>query len=150
MPAIEQWTGTKHLGEIAEGSDGQVVVLIRGELTRRFPNAIYYLTEAKAAQGTARPSLGTRELYPSFRGTLGADVLFFGFATSEAAVKGGPTDPGWFFVIQQPPGEPRFGIDTGATGAPAFLLPEADAARTAQRLLRPPVRVAIHASSLLP
>ena len=150
VPAIEEWAGAKHLGEIAEGSDGQVVVLIRGELTRRFPNAIYYLTEAKATPGAARPSLGTRELFPSFRGTLGTDVLFFGFAIGEAAVKGGPTDPGWFFVIQQPPGEPRFGIDAGASGAPAFLTPEADAAQTARRLLRPPVRVAIHASSLLP
>jgi hypothetical protein len=149
VPAIDEW-GAKHLGEIAEGSEGQVVVLMRGEVTRRFPNAIYYLTEGKATPGTTRPSLGTRELFPSFRGSLGTDLLFFGFAIGEAAVKGGPANPGWFFVIQQPPGEPRFGIDAGASDAPAFLRPEADAAQTARRLLRPPVRVAIHASSLLP
>ena len=150
VPPIDQWPGAKHLGEIAAGADGQVVVVVRGELTRRYPNAIYYLGRASKVAGTTKLTLGTSELYPMFRGSLGSDVLFFGFALGKDEVKGSASDPGWYFVIQQPPGEPRFGLDAGVSGTEAFIKPEADASRTAQRLLRPPVRVAIHASALLP
>ena len=147
-PPIDQWPGAKHLGEIAEGASGQVVVLVRGELTRRYPHAIYYLVRATTSGG--RRTLGTDELFPSFRGFIGSDVLFFGFAIAEAAVKGDSTDPGWYFVIQQPPGEPRFGTDAAAPAPPAFQTPETDAAATARRFLLQPVRVAIHAGTLLP
>ncbi|MEZ5284547.1 MAG: hypothetical protein R2712_07030 [Vicinamibacterales bacterium] len=148
VPPIDKWDGSLHLGEIAEQPSGQLVVLVRGELTRRFPNALFYLTQATMAPNATRV-LGTRELHPSFRGTLGADVVFFGFAIDDAAARGDAADPGWFFVIQQAPGEPRFGMDAAVDGGPPFVEPGEDAAVTATRLLRPPVRVAIHASSLL-
>jgi hypothetical protein len=48
------------------------------------------------------------ERHPLFRGALKPDVTFLGFdLTPEEAV----ADPGWFFVIQQQPTEPRFGMD---------------------------------------
>jgi len=44
------------------------------------------------------------------------DVYFFGFDLTVAQAKGGTgedpgDDPGWFFVIKERPGEPRFGLD---------------------------------------
>jgi hypothetical protein len=47
------------------------------------------------------------------------DIYFFGFDLPVAEAKGGtgenPTDdPGWFFVIKERPGDPRFGLDTDA------------------------------------
>lgn len=148
IPPIVEWT-TQHLGELAASSDGQAVVLVRGELTRRYPNAIYYLGEAERRPGSTKLTLGTREMHPQFRGRLGHDVLFFGFALSDAAVKGGPSHPGWYFVIQEAPGEPRFGVEATATPG-AFLEPAADAAQTARQFLRQPVRVALHGATLLP
>jgi hypothetical protein len=48
------------------------------------------------------------ERHPLFRGTLKPDVTFLGFdLNSDDAI----ADPGWFFVIQQQPTEPRFGMD---------------------------------------
>ena len=49
---------------------------------------------------------------------LDPDIYFFGFDLTAEAAKGGfvppagiEEDPGWFFVIKERPGEPRFGLD---------------------------------------
>jgi hypothetical protein len=44
------------------------------------------------------------------------DVTFLGFGLSHADVI---ADPGWFFVIQQQPTEPRFGMDVADFSKPA-------------------------------
>jgi hypothetical protein len=59
---------------------------------------------------------------PIFVGSLGKDVVFLGFQFDanvdvDVDVAGstqvnGP-HPGWFFVFEQPPIEPRFGLDVG-------------------------------------
>jgi hypothetical protein len=53
------------------------------------------------------------ERHPLFRGTLKPDVTFLGFNLTDAEALGdSPHDPdGWFFVIQQQPTEPAFGLD---------------------------------------
>jgi hypothetical protein len=150
IPPIADWDPASRPGEIAEGSEGQVVILVRGELTRRYPNAIYYMVEAARDPVSTKLTLGTRELYPQFRGSLGQDMSFFGFALAEDVARGDASQPGWYFVIQQAPGEPRFGVPAEAAVEATFLTPEADSAATARRFLLKPVRVALHASSLLP
>ena len=54
---------------------------------------------------------------PLFEAKVDPDIYFFGFDLTVEDVIGGtgehPTDdPGWFFVIKERPGEPRFGLDT--------------------------------------
>jgi hypothetical protein len=53
------------------------------------------------------------ERHPLFRGTLKPDVTFLGFTVTAAEALGeAPHKPeGFFFVIQQQPTEPRFGMD---------------------------------------
>ena len=112
----------------------------------------------------ARAQAGHRgsDLQPLFRGSLQPDVTFFGFALDpdDAAA-----DPGWYFVIQQQPTEPRFGFDVDIDFAGARHVPLAappaglalpantrwahNAAHMAQIARQQPVRVAIHASELL-
>jgi len=149
IPALHQWPTTKALGDnLAVGMSGQLVLLIRGELLRRYSNPIVY---AVRATGQSRqPQLGTEERYPLFRGSFEPDVAFFGFNLSEAQAKGGGPngDPGWFFVIQQLPTEPRFGLDVRPPDP--YLRPQGNAATTALALTQRPVRVAIHATALLP
>jgi hypothetical protein len=53
------------------------------------------------------------EIPPIFRGTLEPDVTFVGFNLTPADVRGAP---GWFFVLQQQPTEPRFGMDDDPFG----------------------------------
>jgi hypothetical protein len=55
----------------------------------------------------------TDERFPIFRGTLTPDITFFGFNLSVAdAVGGTAASPlGFFFVFQEQPTEPRFGLE---------------------------------------
>ena len=96
-------------------TSGKLVLLIRGELLRRYPNSVIYAVRAVKYNGhnsiVSRKSKDER--HPLFRGTLKPDVTFLGFDLDRREALGKPpNDPnGWFFVIQQQPTEPRFGLD---------------------------------------
>jgi hypothetical protein len=88
---IDQW-GTKSLGEnlLGPGPDENIVLLIRGELLSRYPNAVIYAAEAKknpdGTQVTPREP-GPTEKYPIFRGTLEPDITFLGFDLTSTEAK---------------------------------------------------------------
>jgi len=109
MQPIHTWNSALGLNPSAAGNPDQLVLLVRGELFRRYPNAVIYA--AKATGTVTNPKLTTQERYPLFRGSAPPDVVFFGFDLTAAAARGTDPDPGWFFVIQQQPGEPDFGLD---------------------------------------
>ena len=112
IPPLREWATTPlgaHLR--GEDGDGQLILLVRGELLRRYPTTNVYA--APAGPG-GDPDPATR-LAPMFRGSLDPDVTFLGFALSEEAALGkDPPGSGWFFVFEQHPGEPRFGFDEEA------------------------------------
>jgi len=96
-------------------SGKHLVLLVRGDLLRRYPNTIIYAVPA-VLRRDGKFDLGseTDELHPVFRGTLKPDVTFFGFELTASQVRGtqgSGSDPGWFFVLQEQPAEPRFGLD---------------------------------------
>jgi hypothetical protein len=62
----------------------------------------------RAKKNDAQLDLSDDEHHPLFRGTLKSDVTFLGFGIKKHEAIG---DPGWFFVIQQQPTEPCFGMD---------------------------------------
>jgi hypothetical protein len=124
IPPINQW-GKRELGSTAAGSEGdRLVLLIRGELLRRYPNTVIYAVRAIATNGARDLSTKAEdERHPMFRGTLQPDVTFVGFDLTSDEVE---ADPGWFFVLQQQPTEPRFGLDEapyleGKTEVPALV-----------------------------
>jgi hypothetical protein len=115
---IHQWPTSQPLGSNQnrpEINPGNLVLLIRGELLRRYPRAVIYACQAQWDGEGGPRILSDNELYPLFRGTLEPDVTFFGFNLTEAAARGGDRatggQPGWFFILQQPPSEPRFGLE---------------------------------------
>ena len=115
IPPIHTWPTPTALGTHPNRTDivaNNVVLLVRGELFKRYPNAIVYAAKAKVV-GNQRVIDDTDERYPIFRGTLPDDITFLGFNLSEADAKGGtPQSPdGFFFVFQQQPSEPRFGLE---------------------------------------
>ena len=66
---------------------------------------------------------------PLYEAKVDPDIYFFGFDLTAEAVIGGTgdhdtDDPGWFFVIKERPGEPRFGFDDGAASTPAAETPQ--------------------------
>jgi hypothetical protein len=103
IPPIAQWAATP-LGQHLRGAGDQLVLLVRGELLRRYPTTTIY-----AAQATATGALdAATRLAPMFRATLPPDIVLVGFALGEDAALAAP---GWYFVFEQYPGEPRFGFD---------------------------------------
>jgi hypothetical protein len=176
IPPISEWAAAP-LGGHLRGGGGQLVLLIRGELLRRYPTTTIY-----AARATADGALdATTRLAPMFRGALAPDIVFVGFALSEESALGiDPAGPGWYFVFEEHPGEPRFGFDEVAaagvpktadalawahvpltasghvdvskplTGAAALqAIWGHNAAGTASLTFQQPFRVAMHASRLL-
>lgn len=189
IKAINEWED-KGLGQNAQNNDS-LVLLIRGELLRRYPNSVIYAVKAVSKQELSRDP--AEESHPIFRGTLKPDVTFLGFELSRKKVIGDEAtdDPGWFFVIQEQPTEPRFGLDAPVFGTELKLddwqdlnwahLAKTEAelkalshasARTVPQLVKDaafndakwgtnaahqafitwqrPVRIAIHASQLIP
>lgn len=117
LPDIEPipaWATTP-LGENARAA-GKLTLLVRGELLRRYPGSVIYAVPAVEENGVLNLSADAAAAkHPLFRGTLHPDVTFLGFdLTRPEAI----ADPGWYFVIQQQPTEPRFGLD-----APDFKKP---------------------------
>ncbi len=115
IESITKWND-RHLGQNAPRTSGKLVLLIRGELLRRYPNSVIYAVRAIRPTPTSPLDVSREqkdERYPLFRGTLKPDFTFLGFDLMDVEALGEPPhDPnGWFFVIQQQPTEPRFGLD---------------------------------------
>jgi hypothetical protein len=114
---IHRWGKRARLGENgARRPPGgeQLVLLIRGELLRRYPNTLVYAVRAELGKDSKRREPGGEERHPVFSGRLEPDVVFFGFELTAAQVRGTGRgkNQGWFFVIQEQPSEPCFGLDT--------------------------------------
>ncbi|HEU5102577.1 MAG TPA: hypothetical protein VFU22_26315 [Roseiflexaceae bacterium] len=122
ITAIASWADESHLGDHASRGDaeGHMVLLIRGDLLGRYPRAIIYAVEAVWSEDRVRRELGTTELYPMFRATQAPDITMLGFLLTEQQVRGDDDatndgHPGWFFVLQEQPTEPRFGLDVATS-----------------------------------
>ena len=99
---------------------GNLVLLVRGALLRRYPNATIMAWRAvrDGSRQKLMPNPGPADLaLPAFFGHFAPDISFAGFDLTREAIIGGE---GWFFVIQQQVTEPRFGFDEApANAAPA-------------------------------
>ncbi|GIH07764.1 hypothetical protein Rhe02_58310 [Rhizocola hellebori] len=107
-------------GRVPPPAEGELVLLVKGELLSRFPDTI--VSAVAAVQGTdGRRTLGTDTRYPVFTGRLEPDIAFFGFDLTTTMARGDGTQLGWFFVLAEHPTAPRFGLDAddGAYGARA-------------------------------
>jgi len=111
---IHRWDATQGLGvnsgRTPPAPPDHVVLLVKGELLRRFPNTIVSAVEAVVSAGER--TLGTNIQMPIFTGRLDPDLAFFGFDLQPAQARsGGTAGEGWFFVLAEHPTEPRFGLD---------------------------------------
>jgi hypothetical protein len=181
IPPIHGWAPGGALGANGRsGAGGQITLLVRGRLLRRYPNSVLLAWRAQGNQLIKAPTAADIRT-PVFGGALGNDIVFAGFDLTDTELLQGD---GWFFVLAEQPSEPRFGFDepdlrlpspaltawTGAdwrhTGtAPGGWLhidgnPLAGrqfgavrfvdhAAHLAMLTLQVPMRIAVHARSLL-
>jgi len=107
VPPLDQWNAA--LGSNATGGAGpRLVVLVRGELARRFPGFMVALNHQQLGGGSWSPTAGTT-VDPLFWGSFGEDKRYFGFALTAPEVK--QQLASWFVVVYEPPGRVRFGLD---------------------------------------
>lgn len=107
----------------AEPIEAKLVLVVRGDLLKKYPTALIYAQRAiwsKDKSGRDIRVLDEREpdrniKNPIFKAEIEPDIRFFGFDLTATEAEGNANpqavDPGWFFVIQERPGEPRFGLD---------------------------------------
>jgi hypothetical protein len=83
------------------------------------PAFVDWITYGSPIGSTAHiPAANGERLTPLFRGSLSPDVTYLGFALTADAARGSLQDPGWFFVFQNHPSEPRFGLDELPASSP--------------------------------
>jgi hypothetical protein len=111
---IHTWPPANILGRNARGGEGgQLVLLVRGDLLRRYPNTVVYAWRAEAGRLKDPPQRADL-VAPVFAGRFDPDFTFFGFPLTDADLEG----DAWFFVLQEQPTEPRFGFDESVGAAP--------------------------------
>jgi hypothetical protein len=141
IPPLHRWSRSSRLGDHDHRATGgaaheEVVLTIRGELLKKYPNAVIYAQRArwqKQSDGSIARRLeplttGEEDVPPRakvrtplYEAKVDPDIYFLGFDLTTAAAQGGTgenpdDDPGWFFIIKERPGEPRFGLDITKSG----------------------------------
>jgi hypothetical protein len=113
IPEIHTWPAQRQLGQTARAmaNGGQIVLLLRGQLLRRYPGTVVLACAGEMRDGQLRlkaQPVAADVLTPVFAGRFAPDFTFFGFSLTAADIQNGH----WFFVLQEQPTEPRFGFDT--------------------------------------
>jgi hypothetical protein len=133
---LDTWTSTSLLGSHRNPlrpPGEQVVLTIRGDLLKKYRNTLIYAQKAHLARdaaGNPEPARNPviapvasdadvqREIkFPVFKASVDPDIRFFGFDLTVAQARGADRpqletdDWGYYFIVQQLPGEPRFGMD---------------------------------------
>lgn len=133
IPRIHTWSKRSVLGAHPNPTptppppapEEKVVLTIRSDLFKRYPNTVVFAQRAKWKNQAAKEREMDETLEidfskpydddiiktPRFGADMLPDIKFFGFNLTVPQAKGTDTDPGWYFVIMERPGEPRFGMD---------------------------------------
>jgi len=132
---LHLWPATADLGDNDNRQEGappreELVLVIRGELLKKYPNAIISAQPALWQLTGGRPDKSKERvldesvapLTPLYEARVAPDLFFFGFALTAEQARGDDSvddKPGWFFRIEEVPGDARFGFDvsreTGST-----------------------------------
>jgi hypothetical protein len=159
---IHEWAPGSHLGDHnnrhAAGDPPEdastpllkraVILVIRGDLLKRYPNTIIYAQRARwgtradnalrlvlwdeTGEKSENDPTDPNIRYPQYKAFVRPDIHFIGFDLSIEEVRGDPTleetaekkatvpanKLGWFFALKEVVGEPRFGLDDGLPVAP--------------------------------
>jgi hypothetical protein len=119
---LARFTTTPLGSHVVPTLDGRVVLLVRGQLIRRYPHAIVLAMFAdRLIDGV--PEFGDPGVSPGvlagvpFHGHLPPDIKLVGFDLTIDKIRGDAQgDAGWWFVISEHPTAPRFGLAQNSTG----------------------------------
>lgn len=139
IPEIHRWPLDSALGQhnnrgaLGSSTQAQAVLIIRGELLKKYPNTVIFAQHAVLQNGVRQPDWctpqeelappRTKTRTPLYSANPKDDIFFFGFDLTIDEIEGTGNDAGWYFVLQERPGEARFGLAVSRTG-PAQTLDE--------------------------
>jgi hypothetical protein len=111
---IAGWARTRRLGGPA--GDADAVVFIRGDLLVHYPTALVYLLPGIVTPRGSRSVISPdyeRPVPPSFVAEIGRGARIYGFPIDVEDLQAEPSglDGGYFVVIEEQAGDPRFGLD---------------------------------------
>jgi hypothetical protein len=156
IKAITDWGKAASLGNNSgRSTPPSLVLLVRGELIKRYPNVVVYALVTPTTGGKPSdqaPDSNLPQTHPIFAGHLTRDVAFYGFPISKEDVV---ASPGYVFVLQEQPAEPHFALPEGSPSpSPPFVVPSSVGANTAAefalKTFQDPTRVVIPGKLLVP
>ncbi|MCS7477945.1 hypothetical protein ACFFQW_42550 [Umezawaea endophytica] len=145
IPPLHEWGTAARLGENPNPRPKPgdpppavtLVLVIRGELLRKYPTAAVYAHKAEWPDKKGQPGVpdksGERTLaalppgedpprrlvrLPIYEAKADPDIYLLGFDLDADTARGTGGDLGWFFVLKERPGDPRFGLDEDQPGGP--------------------------------
>ena len=150
IPELHRWATNSALGdhdhrEEQGDKEDELVLVIRGELLKKYPTAVIYAHRAMwertsdnridksrprklAPLNPGQDTNPPRDLVktPLYEAKVDPDIYLFGFDLTAEKARGGQMvngeeDPGWFFVIKERPSEPRFGLDVPQSSPQATI-----------------------------
>jgi hypothetical protein len=95
---------------VMEGTQPLLVLVLRGRLLRRYPDADVYAVLAGTDADVPELDDGTKITRPIFRDFVGPDITLVGFPLTYDEVVGTGSGQGYWFVVAEHPGQPRFGL----------------------------------------
>ncbi len=142
---IHTWSKRSDLGQHnnreTNGDVSQLVLVVRGDVLKKYPDTIIFAQKARWKEDSAQLEMDdsgggglddTNILYPSYSANVNPDITFLGFdltieeargdvqsETQEEKDRLGDSNLGWFFVLQEVVGEPRFGLDVTESENPS-------------------------------
>ena len=104
---IKGWPDAEPLGSavlVPAGRTAEAVVAFRTSLFRRYPATVVYLYPASGGWTFPKPTddLNVGRKLPTFSGTIGPDITFFGFAVKPEELAT------YWVVLEEPPAGHRF------------------------------------------
>jgi hypothetical protein len=120
---IHRWQGQLGTNKENLGQSANLVLVIKGDLIRRYPGTIVYALRitpkgnywAKAYPNDNPPMSDDQMINPIFRAQVGVDVLCVGFPFSQPNVQGATRDGEYYFILQENQDLPRFGLDVAGS-----------------------------------
>ncbi len=117
--------GTHGIPQVQAGAGDSIVVVIRGDLLRKYPNTEIFMVKAdwdnkkagshKLVLDVNNPSQWLNDSpnlrRPLFSARIEPDYSFLGFNLGLEEVRGNAETPGWFFVLKERAGDTQFGLD---------------------------------------
>ncbi|HEY7371750.1 MAG TPA: hypothetical protein VIF57_06195 [Polyangia bacterium] len=164
---VKGWNPATGLGaHSGRPSSVNLVLLVRGDVIKRYPNVVVYASPAVEVDHDNQPGVlkldDDHQRHPVFQAILTGDIAFYGFEISADDARGADGSNGnfgYFFVLQEHPAEPKFNFKGSANNASPSDYPDPSdpnavaptvAGQVGANAFETPTRVAIHGKDLLP